>query len=160
MKPTAAQILQRCKDIVEGRKETPHPFLSVYERRESGYRIEWAHRNLWVIVDTHTNAIDCALAALLLGMDSESEPVPEIVLEWVEDELKYESVAHHAYYNGLIECYISASKDEKARFAWISVNRSRVANMPEKYQHVKTAHEARAWCVEQITKIITPTPKQ
>jgi len=59
----------------------------------------------------------------------------------------------------LIECYISASKDEKARFAWISVNRSRVANMPEKYQHVKTAHEARAWCVEQITKIITPTPK-
>ena len=84
-------------------------------------------------------------------------PAP-VVLEWVEDELKYESVAHHAYYNGLIECYISASEDGKAKFAWISVNRSRVANMPEKYQHVKTDHEARAWCAEQITKIITPTP--
>jgi len=154
MKPTATQILQRCKDIVEG--NYPENGREVYQ---AGAIFTITYNLFSVDIQEGSGDSSFERAAFLLGMDSESEPVPEIVLEWVEDELKYESVAHHAYYNGLIECYISASKDEKARFAWISVNRSRVANMPEKYQHVKTAHEARAWCVEQITKIITPTPK-
>jgi len=156
MKPTATQILQRCKDIVGGKHAQPE-FFDVFRIRDEGYAFYVKGTYILVhslYISTLYSSYD--FPAFLLGMDSEPAPV---VLEWVEDELKYESVAHHAYYNGLIECYISASKDEKARFAWISVNRSRVANMPEKYQHVKTAHEARAWCVEQITKIITPTPK-
>jgi len=153
---TAEEVLQRCKDIMEGRHSQPEPFTikKTGSTRWSVYYPTGALMADWY--EDEIGSSTTAIFARILGMDSEPAPAPEVVLEWVEDEMRYGSIAHHTHYNNLIECYISMSEDGKAKFAWIAVNKSRVFSMPE--SPAKTQAEARAWCEGEIYKIVTAKP--
>jgi len=163
MKPTAAQILQRCKDIVEGKHSQPLPFwieadsdelakpqyIFYYAKPQEGIEDHIA-LIFWGFADQippHT----LQLAARLLGIDK-----PEVVLEWERkvSTAEPEDESDVAFYNDFIRAEVTANHDGfRNAFTFIN-NRIDVIKMsiPEA--------EARAWCAKRITEITTPTPKQ
>ena len=164
MTPTATQILDHCKAVVEGRKPQPLPFWVERNADRDYYAINDGMpdpdgfgnppNTMYIhFEDNDMTPSDWQLAARILGLD---RPAPVVELEWAETKTS-EYCAHCAHFNNLIEAYISTNKKGNVRFApRVYVNGSGVSEMHIFDKH--TLEEARAWCVEQITKIITPTP--
>ena len=90
MKPTATQILQRCKDIVEG--NYPENGREVYQ---AGAIFTITYNLFSVSIQEGSGDSSFERAAFLLGMDSEPAPAPEIALEWEEDEYGRPSAKSH-----------------------------------------------------------------
>jgi len=151
MKPTATQILQRCKDIVGGKHAQPE-FFDVFRIRDEGYAFYVKGTYILVhslYISTLYSSYD--FPAFLLGMDSEPAPAPEIVLEWEEDEYgrpsaKYnENVAGICFQIGILW------------FAYVEISGMQSLRMtPGQFD----LEDAQQWCLDTIKSIVTQTPKQ
>ena len=146
MKPTATQILQRCKDIVEG--NYPENGREVYQ---AGAIFTITYNLFSVSIQEGSGDSSFERAAFLLGMDSEPAPAPEIVLEWAEDEYgrpsaKYnENVAGICFQIGILW------------FAYIEISEMQSLRMTPGQFNLE---DAQKWCADTIKSITTQAPKQ
>lgn len=100
-------------------------------------------------VDYQQSFVNAALEGCNITPYQAPSPAP-VVLEWVEG--KGENASFFAFYNNHIRAEVTANQGGFCNAFTFINNRVDVIKMsiPEA--------QARAWCVEQITKIITPTP--
>ena len=155
MTPTAAQILDHCKAVCV-KKDYSRCQVSRVSLRdpEAGYyitRLGWG-----VSVDANSPRHKIEQAATLLGLDIDRPSPAPVELEW-QDDISSETPHRFAIYNQMI----SASIFPRGGYTLAQIDlQDRITIMTLPKVVVKD-HEAqaRAWCVEQITKIVTPAPK-
>jgi len=148
MKPTATQILQRCKDIVEG--NYPENGREVYQ---AGAIFTITYNLFSVSIQEGSGDSSFERAAFLLGMDS--EPAPGVELDWqtIEPLRRWE-----ADYNNTLCAVID--RWEYGYVSSVFANGNNTQDIKESAPVSRDWDEACAWCEAQIIKIVTQTPKQ
>jgi len=159
MKPTATQILQRCKDIVEGRHSQPEPFTikKTGNTRWSVWSVYYPTGALmanWY--EDEKGSSTTAIFARILGMDSEPAPAPEIVLEWVE-HVGYPS----EFYGKTTATYNAHLSAEILTIGNIRLPRILLdGSILYEDVHENEVGFSEKWCADTIKAIVTQTPKQ
>jgi len=148
MKPTAQDILQRCKDIVEG--NYPENGREVYQ---AGAIFTITYNLFSVSIQEGSGDSSFERAAFLLGMDSEPAPAPEIVLEW-KTEKNPICVSSKAIFNESVRCVIEDSGE--IIWAFVSVYGAGRIQMDTR---AHTIEDAQKWCADTIKAIVTQNPK-
>jgi len=150
MKPTAQDILQRCKDIVEG--NYPENGREVYQ---AGAIFTITYNLFSVSIQEGSGDSSFERAAFLLGMDSEPAPAPEIVLEWVE-HVGYPS----EFYGKTTAAYNHHLSAEILTIGNIRLPRILLdGSILYEDVHENEVGFSEKWCADTIKAIVTQNPK-
>jgi len=137
---TAEEVLQRCKDIMEGRHSQPEPFTikKTGSTRWSVYYPTGALMADWY--EDEKGSSTTAIFSRILGMD---KPPAEIVLKWE---------GNRARYNEYITAETYSSIHQKGWHPRIYVGGHRV----DEDTWNDSQAEAQQWCADTIKKLVTP----
>jgi len=144
---TAEEVLQRCKDIVDGN----YPKNGrVIECLAHGYNI--VYLGFEMAVHQSSSVFWLKKAAFLLGMDSEPAPA-EIVLKWEEG-----TDFAHCIFNEFIHAELTSSSLTMIKAV---VCYKSGAELDRAYFEGDNRYSAaQQWCADTIKKLVTQSPKQ
>jgi len=138
----AKEVLQRCKDIVEGKYPQPEPF-TIKKTGSTRWSVSYPSGALmadWY--EDENGSSTTAIFSRILGMD---KPPAEIVLKWE---------GNRARYNEYITAETYSSIHQKGWHPRIYVGGHRV----DEDTWNDSQAEAQQWCADTIKKLVTPQP--